>query len=360
MAKIALLNDLHYGARNSSDIFASYFSKFYNEVFFPYLDEHNIEHVAVLGDIFDIRKFVGLKTATLADNELFKPLADRKIKTWYIVGNHDIYFRNELHINSIRALYNNRTYEGMTIIDSPTEVEIDSCKILMLPWIASGNLAECKKAIKKTKAQILFSHLELSGFEMYRGQFVEHGETHAEYSKFDSVFSGHFHHKSSRDNIHYLGTQFEITWADYGDQKGFHVFDTETRELEFIHNPFKIFHKVYYDDSKTKSAEELLDKLDVSQYSGCYIKLVVVNKNNPYWFDLFFDALEKSECVNLQIVDETANLYTEMYENSGTIQDTTSMINQYIEGLDLDGDKPKLEALMASLYQEAINLVEEQ
>ena len=31
--------------------------------------------------------------------------------------------------------------------------------------------------------------------------------------------------------------------------RGFHIlFDTETRELEFIQNPYEMFHKIYYDD----------------------------------------------------------------------------------------------------------------
>ena len=41
--KIALLNDTHFGARNDSLIFDDYFFKFYEDIFFPYLKEHNIK-----------------------------------------------------------------------------------------------------------------------------------------------------------------------------------------------------------------------------------------------------------------------------------------------------------------------------
>ena len=40
---IAILNDTHCGARNSSDVFMEYQQKFYEDVFFPYLLENKIK-----------------------------------------------------------------------------------------------------------------------------------------------------------------------------------------------------------------------------------------------------------------------------------------------------------------------------
>ena len=53
--KIALITDTHWGARNDSVIFADYFSKFYDNVFFPYIDDHNIKTCIHLGDVVDRR-----------------------------------------------------------------------------------------------------------------------------------------------------------------------------------------------------------------------------------------------------------------------------------------------------------------
>ena len=69
-----------------------------------------------------------------------------------------------------------------------------------------------------------------------------------EFKRFEKVISGHFHKKSDDGHIYYLGTQYEIMWSDYN--KDFHIFDTETRELERIENPLKIFKKFMYDDTK--------------------------------------------------------------------------------------------------------------
>ena len=50
-------------------------------------------------------------------------------------------------------------------------------------------------------------------------------------------------------------------WSDYNCPKGFHIFDTDTRELERIENPLPIFKKLSYDDTK-----ENYDNLDLSSY----------------------------------------------------------------------------------------------
>ena len=92
------------------------------------------------------------------------------------------------------------------------------------------------KKIESTDAQVLMGHLEVKRFTMYKGfTNFDHGLDRKVFGKFDRAFSGHFHHKSTQDNITYLGSpHYQMTWSDYGDKRGFHIFDTETREIEFI------------------------------------------------------------------------------------------------------------------------------
>ena len=49
--KIAILNDTHFGVRNDSEAFRNYQLKFYNEIFFPYIEKHNIKTLIHLGDV---------------------------------------------------------------------------------------------------------------------------------------------------------------------------------------------------------------------------------------------------------------------------------------------------------------------
>ena len=89
------------------------------------------------------------------------------------------------------------------------------------------------------------------------------------FRRFDIVMSGHFHHKSDDGQIYYLGTPYEIYWNDYEDPRGFHIFDTETRELERIVNPYRIFEKVYYDDTTTDYTDYDMSKLKDMYVGDC-------------------------------------------------------------------------------------------
>ena len=157
--KLALVTDTHFGARGDNPAFAKYFEQFYNNIFFPYLDEHCIKTVIHLGDIVDRRKFINYVTARHLEKTFIKPLHDRNINTHLIIGNHDTYFKNTNEINSMRELYHNSKYTNLNFYyDKPTEVDFDGCTILMTPWMCSGNIKESLDIIHQTKAEILFGH----------------------------------------------------------------------------------------------------------------------------------------------------------------------------------------------------------
>ena len=130
-----------------------------------------------------------------------------------------------------------------------------------MPWINPQNEVYALGMMGETRADTLLGHLEIDGFQMYAGHESQGGLSKVEFQRFDTVMSGHFHHKSDDGQIFYLGCPYEITWSDYNDPKGFHVFDTETRELHRILNPYKMFSKIYYDDSNENYGEH-----DVNQY----------------------------------------------------------------------------------------------
>jgi hypothetical protein len=224
----------------------------------------------------------------------------------------------------------------------------------MMPWINNSNYNHAMTHIKNTKAQVLFGHLDVAGFHMNKDMVSEGGLQPKIFENLDVVASGHFHTKSSIGNIHYLGTPYEITWSDYNDQKGFHVFDTETRTFERIVNPYRMFHKIFYDDKK-KNLEELTE-YDFDSLKGAYVKVVVINKTNPYWFDVFIDKIYKSNPENLSIVDDHKHLdQTNEEELINEAEDTMTIMRKYIEGLDTPVDKKKLTSLISSLYNEALH-----
>ena len=132
--KIAILNDTHCGIRNSSDIFINNAEKFYADVFFPYLLEHNIQHIVHLGDYYDNRKFINFRALNRNRNIFLKPLREHGITMDIIRGNHDTYYKNTGELNSLKELLGHYMNE-VTIIQEPTVMEYGSLKMGLVPWI---------------------------------------------------------------------------------------------------------------------------------------------------------------------------------------------------------------------------------
>ncbi len=349
--KIALITDTHWGVRNDHLAFLDNNKRFLDEVFFPYLDLHGIGSVIHLGDLVDRRKYLNINTAKRLRDDFISPLRERNITAHLIIGNHDTYYKNTNSVNSIREFFNNDFifYERATVLNC------GGVPILFIPWICDDNREETLELIRNTDAQIAMGHLEIAGFEMYRGSPVSHGDDRSLFNKFDLVCSGHYHHRSSNGNIHYLGSHGEFTWSDYDDPKGFHIFDTETRELAFIENPFRMFRKVWYNDKDT-STEELLDR-DWKKYSGCYVKLIVQNKDNPMNFDLFTTKLYEASPIEVIIVEDHRNM--DAIDESDLLdeaEDTLTILSKYIGTIESNVDNKDLDKLMRSLYHEALQM----
>lgn len=352
--KIALVADTHWGIRNDSPIFYEYFNRFLENTFFPYIDEQKIQTIIHLGDLVDRRKYINFLTASRLKTDFLDRLRDRNIDCHIIAGNHDVYYKNTNRINALDELVVGK-YENVHVYTSPKAVDFDGVDVLLLPWMCEDNLEESMHAIKTTTAQIVMGHLELNGFEMFKGSISDHGMDHKLFDRFDVVCSGHYHHKSSTGNIHYLGAFAEYTWSDYDDLRGFHVLDTETRELTFIQNPYRMFEKVWYDDSN-KTAAEIIEssRVDVKDKM---LKVIVKNKTNPYFFDLFIDSLEKAGALDMQVVED--HLHLDIVDDEELLdeaEDTLSVCRKYIGQLETNVDQKKLERVITNLYTEALQI----
>jgi hypothetical protein len=352
--KIALLGDTHFGARNDNSAFHDYFEKFYTEVFFPYLKEHDILHIIQFGDLFDRRKYINFNTLSRARKYFFDVMRDNNISMDVFVGNHDTFYKNTNEVNSPELLLTE--YKLINVLSEPETYTYEDLEIALLPWVCSGNYEQSVEFINTTTAHVLFGHLELAGFEMHRGAVNDHGQFDNELlSKFDVVCSGHFHHKSSRGNIHYLGTPYEMSWSDYNDPRGFHIFDTETRELEFIRNPYTMFQKWFYDDTEWAGFDALND-FPFADAKGCIVKVVVKNKTNPYWFDMYIDKLEKAGTIDIQVVEDHLNLNLEDDDDIvDEAEDTLTILRKVVDGIDTSVPKKELDSFLTTLYSEALH-----
>lgn len=344
--KIAIVTDTHFGARSDSIPFDNFFRKFYDNIFFPTLERENIDVVLHLGDVFDRRKYINFNTLKNCREYFFDRLKDREV--YMLAGNHDTYFKNTNDVNSPNLLLGD--YPNITVIDTPTTIELAGRPILMMPWICSDNYAECMDAIRSSLAPVMFGHLELSGFVMHKGMQNDGGMETSVFDKFDFVGTGHFHHRSSRGNIHYFGNPYELTWNDYDDPRGFHIFDTETLEATFVVNPYTMFDKILYNDTESDP-----DGIDVSAYAEKNIKLIVVNKTDFYKFDRFVDRLYKQNLLELKIIEDFSEFEHEALGDDLNIEDTLSLLDSFVEGTETDANKTRIKSLLKELYIEAQN-----
>ncbi|MDP7368469.1 MAG: metallophosphoesterase [Candidatus Pacebacteria bacterium] len=349
--KIALLSDSHFGARNDNLNFNEYFYKFYENIFFPTLKERGISTCIHMGDVVDRRKYINFRIAFDFRSRFVSQFKKFGIDLHVIIGNHDTYYKNTSEINSMDELVGR---DRVWIYSEPQVVEFDDTPILFMPWINANNYSTAVKFLNTPNTDLLMGHLEINGFQMHRGQYSDSGYEKELFRKFDTVLSGHFHHKSDDGQIYYLGSPYEMTWSDYDSPKGFHIFDTGTRELERIVNPYTLFEKIYYDDSESSFG----DKYDMSSFKDKYVKLIVVNKKDLYGFDKFVDRLLVADAHDVKIIEDfseldATNVSDDIVENT---EDTMTLLEKYVDELDVTLDKTRLKNTMKSLYNEAQDL----
>ena len=347
--KVAIITDQHFGARKSSRVFHDFFNKFYKNVFFPTLKKRGIDTVLDLGDTYDNRRTLDLWAANWSKTEYFDKLREMGITVHALVGNHTAYFKDTNDVNTLTGIVGE--YDNISIYDRATEVEIGGLPILFLPWINQQNKEESYAAIENSKSKVAMGHLELNGFEAHRGYIMDHGDSTAPYKKFDKVFSGHYHRKSQRNNIWYLGNPYQIYWNDYRDPRGFHIFDTETLELEFIKNPYEIYQKIYYDERNMQ-----LGMFKYHEYAQTFIKIIVEKKTDTQKFERFISNLYAAGVHEIKVIEDPSFEQDINEEIDIEREDTLTILEKYVDDME-HSDKDALKNILKSLYVEALELV---
>ena len=347
--KILLITDQHFGVRNDNQVFIEKYRQFYQNAVIPFVKKNKITHVFCLGDTFDKRKSINFLSLESAKDMWFKPLKDMGVKLYMLLGNHDIYYKNTLKVNAPKHLLGE--FDNITVIDEPTELTFDGTKVLMLPWMCDSNKSDILKVVEKSDADVCLGHLELNGFEAIPGHRMEHGDDPKIFDKFKLTCSGHFHMKSRKGNINYLGNPYQLYWNDYSQKRGFHILNSDTLSLKFYQNPYNIFNKLWYDDAKN-DYEELPD---FSELRGSFVKLIVQNRDNQVWFDRYVKALQNADVADLKIIEDVT-LELDDVDESVKMEDTMTVLESYVESLEESIDKKNVTSILKSLYVEALDL----
>ena len=347
--KVAIITDQHFGARKSSRVFHDFFNKFYKNVFFPTLKKRGIDTVLDLGDTFDNRRNLDLWAAQWSTDNYFSRLKEMGVTVHALVGNHTAYFKDTNKVNTLDSVLGE--YDNIKIYDKATEVMIGGLPILFIPWINAENNDETYALIEESDCPVAMGHLELNGFEAHRGYIMDHGHATSPYRKFEKVFSGHYHQRSTRENITYLGNPYQIYWNDYNQKRGFHIFDTNTKKLEFIENTYQIYQKIYYNEDQIKSGI-----FKFHEYNKSFIKIIVEKKTDTDKFERFISHLYTAGVHEIKVIEDPSFEQDLSEEIDLEKEDTLTILEKYVDDIE-HSNKPALKSILKSLYVEALELV---
>lgn len=354
MSKIALVTDTHFGARNDNQWLLKKQIEFFEQVFFPYLDENGIDTIIHIGDFFDKRKNINISTLNQISGVLERL---SHYTTYLVVGNHDVYYNNMNAVNSVSEILEqnqNFTESNLRVFTNPTEVEIKGYPLLMLPWMNKENTEASLRMVARSNARFAFGHLEINGFELHHGVVCSGKLEKSTFSKFDRVFSGHFHKQSLIGNIHYIGTPYTLNWGEYGNDVGFQVLDLESGKVEFIANHIHTLAKLTY----TGPGFEY----DPSYLRGCFVRLI--NDSDERHRDDFIEVkrqLESLGLAELRVVERRAIAKTQsvkgnLYELGK--KSTIDFLISYVDRMDKlqEDEAAYIKDELLSLYSEAKSL----
>lgn len=347
--KFVVLGDVHIGARNASPVVCEYQLNFFENELIPYMQKHGIKTILQLGDLFDSRKFSSHVILYEWKTRFFDLLKANDIHLITLLGNHDIASRNSLRVNASNIHLSH--YDNITIVADVVDMEIEGSKFLIVPWVCSENSASVRTAIENSDSLYCAGHFEFSGFEMQKGVEAHGADDPEEYSKFDMVFSGHYHTRGKKKNIVYTGVPYEMTWADFNDQKGFHVFDSSKHSVSFVKTCLTLFNRIEYNDKDVEPTE-------TSGLEGTYVKVVVINKTDPYKYEKFLTNIISQNPADLKITDIENDFDNVDIDEELDLEDTKTLIEKFIDQSETNLDKSKLKDILKTMYMKALETVQ--
>ena len=349
--KLAIVGDMHIGVRNDMQCIAEHQAEFFSTFLFPELKTRNIDTIMQMGDLFDKRQYLSLKTMQHFQDSFYTLLEDYNINMTMLLGNHDVLYRNTNYVNS-PDLYLT-SHERIRVINEPTDIK--EFNALVIPWINKENYEDTEKAIANSKSPFCFGHLELAGFDIQQGTVALDGEEPSTFKKFKRVLSGHYHTISEKGNITYTGVPYEMTWNQFNDDCGFWIFDTDTGDLEYIKNPVSMFFKVEY-DSQDNSRSWIPYKPE--DLSGKFVKVIVTIKDSHYDFDMWIKKIQSYVPQELQIFDNNVSIdgvdfdISDISEGLSNLEIIESKIDAMSDTLYTKEEKNIIKDRMAYLYNE--------
>ena len=223
-----MCTDIHWGRKNNSELHNKDCSRFI-DWFVDNAKQNEVDHICFLGDWFEERSSIDSLTAKYALN-CAKKLNSLGIPVYFIVGNHDLYYRDN---RDVFASYTYSTLENFVIIDQPIVSHDTLVPTLYSPFIFED---EYPGLAAYLDIPIWMGHFEFKGFVLTGETFKkESGPDPDSFSAPEEIFSGHFHKRQMAKNITYIGNAFPMDFGDANDYaRGMAIYDYEKKQTDFL------------------------------------------------------------------------------------------------------------------------------
>lgn len=253
--KYLITSDWHIGSNANSLSFFEYQLKVFNYIIDIYKD-YKCDKLIIAGDFFDKRKNIDINIFTLLKDNFLDVNSD--VNFIISAGNHDCYFRNTNDVNSLSLL---KKYKNIKIVD---DMPYKDNNMLIIPWVCDYNRDKINKIIDEDMSKYLICHIDINGAKFSKNIISQCEDTinRKKLLKYKKVFSGHYHIRSEKDNIMYVGTPHQLTWIDEGVEKYIYILDDISGELTELIVPFEMFKQIEIKEDNWKSYcnDDLKDK----------------------------------------------------------------------------------------------------
>lgn len=148
--KTLIFTDLHLGLKSASKGRLAICVKVIKSII-SHVKQDKIDNILFLGDWHHSRIFLENNVLNVS-YKLMQALA-KNCKVYLIVGNHDIYMKNSVDVNSLVMF---ESIPNVTIIEKATEATLNGNTSLLVPWLADFS------AFKPNTYDMMFGHFDAS------------------------------------------------------------------------------------------------------------------------------------------------------------------------------------------------------
>ena len=338
--KTLLIGDIHFGKYNNNEKFLEQ-QLAYLKTIQDLIIKEKIKLVIQLGDTFDNRFSTSNYVMTEITNNWFNWFNENKINMKCIMGNHDMYYKNESTHSPLFSFQS----EFIQIVDK-LSYSLDG-KYMYVPFNHKLTENECNENL------ICLGHFDIINAKMNNNKNCDSGYSKDMFKKFKAVYSGHYHSPSEMDNIKYIGSIQQLDFNNFSEIHGVTILDDD-KEI-FIENTISPkFINVTYDTSNKITVDGLEeinlfnDTKSALEYIGNnYCKLIIRKVDNQIEFQNFKNSIEIREYVNLEILTEKFSTNQMSLSN---IKDMNSLLKEFFNNLTLS-DSLKLDNLMKLFFK---------